>query len=237
MLETIREFGLERLAESGEERDSRRLHAEWCLTLATSGPSEHLVIADPVWIGRIAAEHDNLRAALAWFERSGDTAAMVRLVASLARFWYLHDHIREGTDWSQRALAMPGVDCVPPVVRARAMMGLGFMLHWQGRDDAAVTLLEEAQRLDLDPTTHAFGAFARGMIAKNRGDFVGAVRCFSSAITIYQADGNELWVAASQIHLGCLAFARQQLDEAVRMLDQAIGILPAPAIPGARAWR
>ena len=74
MLETIREYGLEQLAASGEEAKIRDAHAAWCLGLAEQAAPFWYTGEQGRWAARLEADHDNLRAALAWLAQTGDTA-------------------------------------------------------------------------------------------------------------------------------------------------------------------
>ncbi len=96
MLETVREYGLERLADSGEEDAVRRAHAAHFLALAEAAAPAIEATADPALLDRLAAEHDNLRAALAWASQRGETATLARLAVALAWFWFYLGHFREG---------------------------------------------------------------------------------------------------------------------------------------------
>ena len=88
MLETVREYGLERLAESGEEAVIRDRHAVWCLGLAEQyREGEGPWVEDLGWLSRVEAEHDNVRAALAWLERTGDVEGLLRLAGATQPFW------------------------------------------------------------------------------------------------------------------------------------------------------
>jgi predicted ATPase len=106
MLETVREFALELLEESGEEVEVRRRHATWCLRLAANaGPDLYGGPEQIRWLDRLEAEHDNLRAALEWAERTGTSETGLRLVGALYWFWYVRGHLSEGRRWLERALA------------------------------------------------------------------------------------------------------------------------------------
>src|SRR6266852_4875421 len=116
MLETIREYALERLAASGETEATRRRHADYYLALAEQ--AEPLLAGEQQvpWLNRLEQEHENLRAALTWvFQEAGGAdlhlkAALreqtLRLVGALWSFWYIHCHYREGKQWLQAALAL-----------------------------------------------------------------------------------------------------------------------------------
>ncbi|SEG12468.1 Predicted ATPase [Thermomonospora echinospora] len=109
MLETIRAYGLERLAESGEADRYRRAHAEYFADLAETA-EPRLRRSDQVdWLARLAADHDNLHAALRWTISTGDAALAVRLCASLGWYWWLGGHTSEAGDAVPEVLAMPGL--------------------------------------------------------------------------------------------------------------------------------
>jgi predicted ATPase len=118
MLETIREYGQEQLALAGEQAETRRRHAEWCLTLAERAAPKLLGPRQADWLVRLDAEHDNLRAALQWTIAQRDAQTALRLGTALHRFWTLRGHTGEGRRWLEQALTMGGD--VPPAIRAWA---------------------------------------------------------------------------------------------------------------------
>ena len=105
MLETIREYGLEQLAASGEDDATRRRLAVWSLALAEPGYTGFFGPEHRQQLARLDAEHDNLRAVLGWAIDRGEAEIAQRLVFALSRFWYVRGHLSEGLLWSQRALA------------------------------------------------------------------------------------------------------------------------------------
>jgi predicted ATPase/transcriptional regulator with XRE-family HTH domain len=107
LLETIREYALERLAASGEERSIRQRHADWCLRIARRTDLD-LGEAHVGWLDRVASEHDNLRVALAWSiadEIARKARLPLLLATSLWSFWYQRGHSSEGRRWLVEALA------------------------------------------------------------------------------------------------------------------------------------
>jgi predicted ATPase/tetratricopeptide (TPR) repeat protein len=122
MLETIREYALERLAVDGEEQSIRRRHAEWCLQIARR-TGLNLGEGHVAWLDRMAAEHDNLRAALAW-SVSDDATRGARtglwLALSLWSFWFQREHMSEGRRWIVQALANDGLAIPGPDRRPSA---------------------------------------------------------------------------------------------------------------------
>src|SRR5262249_15887522 len=96
MLETGREFGWEQLAARAEEAATRRAHAAWYMGLAERTWQGVDAKADAAWLDQVEADHDNVRAALAWLEQTGDAEALLRLAGSLWPFWHRHSHRRGG---------------------------------------------------------------------------------------------------------------------------------------------
>jgi predicted ATPase len=143
MLETIREFGLERLAESGEAEAMRRQHAAFFLRLSEEAYPKMLSAEQSTWYRRLEVEHDNLRAALRWTLESQEAQMGLRLAGALFAFWRSCNHSREGRSWLEQVLAQPGAKA-PTAARAKALFGAGTMAFFQGDFPAARQLLEES---------------------------------------------------------------------------------------------
>ena len=140
MLETVREYALERLSGSGEEKAIRDAHAEHFAALAEQ-VEPHLYSA--AVFDRVELEHDNLRVALAHAETARDTDLLLRLCA-IARFWYVRGYQIEGRRWLEAALASGEGD------RRRRALVLGWAggLAWtQGDDDVAIARSSESLEL------------------------------------------------------------------------------------------
>ncbi len=120
MLETIRAYGVQRLAEAGEEASLRRAHLAHFLAFAERA-EPHLRRADQLlWLTRLGDEHDNLHAALRSAIAEGEVLAATRLVASLGFYWWMTGRRAEGTELAIDVLAMPGEVAAP--VRAGAYL-------------------------------------------------------------------------------------------------------------------
>src|SRR5215212_11159600 len=105
MLETVREFGLEHLGESGELDDVSRLHAAYFLTQAEQ-PEPATLSTNPLAVlDRFAADHDNLSAACDWLCHGSTSEECLRLAAACAPYWYARGHLREGLTRLHNALA------------------------------------------------------------------------------------------------------------------------------------
>ena len=103
MLETIREYAVERLEESGEEDELRRRHAEWFVALAEEA-EPHLTGSPKAWLDRIEDEHDNVRTALDFLEASGSGESMQRLCGAIWRFGLsAATSLKVGAGWRLRS--------------------------------------------------------------------------------------------------------------------------------------
>ncbi|MEU4241033.1 BTAD domain-containing putative transcriptional regulator [Actinoplanes sp. NPDC026619] len=108
MLETIREYGLERLAEAGETESQRMALAGWLLALATAAEPELRAADQLVWLRRVGDEHDNFHAATRAAIDAGDKATAAAFVARLGWYWWLRGHRMEGAALSAEVAGMPG---------------------------------------------------------------------------------------------------------------------------------
>ena len=126
LLETIRQYALERLVESGEEENIRTQHLEYYLQLCKKAEPELRGHGQLEWYARLTHEHDNIRAALGWAEKM-DVEAGLWISGNLWRFWEDVD-LREGDDWLRKFLNRPESQQYPPA-RAKALFAYGIILY------------------------------------------------------------------------------------------------------------
>jgi predicted ATPase/DNA-binding CsgD family transcriptional regulator len=148
MLETVREFGAEQVAESGEEESTRERHAAWCIAFAEElAPRLHGSDQRRCW-ELFESEHANLREAMTWLERHGESASHVRLAAALWEFWWQRGYLTEGRNWLKRALERDAH--VELLARAWAMYGAGILARYRPTvgeaEDLFLATLELAQQ-------------------------------------------------------------------------------------------
>jgi predicted ATPase/DNA-binding SARP family transcriptional activator/DNA-binding CsgD family transcriptional regulator len=158
MLELLRQYGQERLEESGEAQRVRERHAEYYLALAEAADAQEaereLNAARPVaWLERMESEHANLRAALNWSldkdaGPDGGRAAQLglRLAVALWWFWHTHDYLSEGRRYLERALSGRS-DLSMTRWRARALNAAAGLALYQADYGASKALMEEALSL------------------------------------------------------------------------------------------
>ncbi len=150
MLETIREYGHERLKESGEVDMVGRRHAEYFLSLAETAVPQ-LVGPDQVsWLDQLDKEQPDLRVAMARLLETDDTQGALRLIGALRWFWFVRGHLTEGRAWAERALAKEKtceLGCVQPTLVAQARLAAGQLALFQGELLAARAHLEASAAL------------------------------------------------------------------------------------------
>jgi predicted ATPase/DNA-binding SARP family transcriptional activator len=108
LLETVRAYAAERLAESGEAERAAMAHAEYFLDLAERAEPMLRSQDQLTWLNLLSAEHDNCSAALRYVATGGDARAALRFTASLAWFWILRDHDAEAAEWAAEVLRLAG---------------------------------------------------------------------------------------------------------------------------------
>jgi len=145
MLETIREYALERLQTDGSASAVRAAHARAFLALAELAAPELAGAGQEAWLARLETEHDNLRAALAWELTDGTADRALRLSAALWPFWRTHGHLSEARHWLEAALA--AARDPDPAVQAQALNGAGWIASNQGDFGPAEVHLAASLRL------------------------------------------------------------------------------------------
>ncbi|TDC55783.1 AfsR/SARP family transcriptional regulator [Actinomadura sp. KC345] len=134
MLETIREYGRERLAESGEADRVRAAHLACFLELAERAEPHLRGAGQLPWIALLAAERDNILAALQYAVDGGDAGSAVRLGAAMAVFWMIQGDHAEAARRLRAALAVPRREPVPAAAEAVALGGYAFNTVLSGGD-------------------------------------------------------------------------------------------------------
>jgi non-specific serine/threonine protein kinase len=231
MLETIREYGLERLTASGEALELRRRHASFFLALAERAEALLHGPEQIDWMARLEAEHANMRAALTWSQApDGNAAEGLRLASALAGFWEVRGHLTEGRRWLEAGLAR--VAKPSPVVAAKALVEAGRLAYRQGDLGRAKELLEIAvgrYRALQDRPGLAFALSILSRVSANRGAFPTSRVQAEEAVTVARGSGDR-WIFAdalyslggNQLHAGENAEARASFEAALA-LDRELG--------------
>jgi predicted ATPase/class 3 adenylate cyclase len=229
LLETIRQYALERLDEAGDLEGTRRRHAEHYAAFAERAAEQLTGREHLAWIDRLEAEHDNLRAALSWsFDpRAADAAARaaigLRLVQALSPFWYHHGDAMEGRRWLRRAIDLAPQDAGRPL--ARMMHGLAILLDEQGETAAALPLFERSLAIwqelgDRDEQARELNSL--GIIHRHLDDLDTARRMFQQSIALAREIGSDFRLASALANLGQAESAAGNFDRATQALREAL---------------
>jgi predicted ATPase len=189
MLATIREYGLEVLASSGEMESTRQAHAHYYLALAEQAELELGGPQQAVWLDRLEREHDNLRGALQWSLEQGETQhsmeMAMRLGGALRLFWWGRGHWSEGRSFLERALAAS--EGIEAPVRAKALFAAGNLAFIQSDYERAEPLCQESlvlyRELEDQPGI-AFALSLLGSVAWTQGNMVAARNLTEEALEI-----------------------------------------------------
>jgi predicted ATPase/transcriptional regulator with XRE-family HTH domain len=198
LLETIREHALERLAAAGEAGLARRQHASVFLDLAESAERHLLGPRRGVWLQRLDADFDNIRAALAWCisAEGNDVETGQRLVGSLAWFWYLRGHLHEGSRWATQAVALTTED-VPEFAQARGLMAVGGTVVMLGDAQTARPHLERSTALyrKVGDWRLSAGLALLGLAQTSLGEPALALESYAEGVAHARAMG-DVWIEA-----------------------------------------
>ena len=223
MLETIREYGLERLSDSGEERAIRRRHAEHWIEVAEQASEALAGPEQATWTRRLEDNHDNFRSALGWALESGEAELGLRLGAALQDFWRVGSHGREGVRWLGELLALPRA-AGRTLVRARALIAGANLAPWIGATDAHLRFAEEGTAIyrELgDPGGIAKGSESLGWAQLHLGRFELARANLEEARELHTAQGSRPGAADCNLGLGALALIEGHPQQARERLQDA----------------
>jgi non-specific serine/threonine protein kinase len=235
MLETIQEYAREKLEESGEGAQIRRLHALYFLEFAKQAEAHLASVEQTEWIDYLDADLDNLRAVLRWSQSTeGDPDLGLRLAVALGRFWNTRSYVQEGREWLSVTLSR--VDTRERTsTLGKALMWAGWLAYFQSEYGEARELLEGALaifREQGDKQDIAYTLDGLGEIAYYEGDFALAITYFEEWLAISrELDDKEAVTAEALLFLGYAEWhlvergdydlPNTRLNEALALLRQA----------------
>jgi len=237
MLETIREYALERLTDSGEQSAARRAHAAYCLVLAEEGNPE-LGPADRArWLSQCDVEIDNFRFALDWLFQTLDLDWSLRLCVALFRFWDMREHLTESRDRLETVLRLAGAE--RPKERARVSFFLGALITTQGDYSAAGSFLEQSLSLyeELgDQSGIAASLNALAVLARDRGDYSTSQSNFERSLACWRMLSDRLAIARCLHNLASVVKIRGDYPRARWALSEATDIFEELGDRSGAAW-
>ena len=225
MLETIRAYGQERLAEADEATAARDAQARYFLELASGACARFEGAERALARERVAREHDNLRAALGWTTERGDAEVAQRLAVHLARFWVVLGHVSEGRSWLDRAVALPGP--AETETRADALCWAAQFAGHQAAVDREEDLANQALAISRAGGYGRGAAMALhqlGQAAHRRRDLVGAAARYEEAVARFREQGEQIWEGATLRDLGVVAGTLGEHDRATAYHEAALRV-------------
>ena len=225
LLETSRQYALDKLVSSSEAQTFRSKHSEWFADLAETGAESMLGGPDQTrWFDRIGSELDNFRTALAWSLGDGDPALGLRLGAALSRFWEVRGHWTEGLGWLEDALARaPDAE---DGLRGRALVAASFLAFYRGRLESARSMVTEGLAAAVrahDKATEARGRRFEAVIEQRMGDLAAAIDSAKKAVELSRAHGAAADLAFALQVLGRL-LADEDRDEARARYEEGLEV-------------
>jgi predicted ATPase/transcriptional regulator with XRE-family HTH domain len=229
MLETISEYGLERLVEAGEIDNARQLHAQYYLALAERAEPYLRGPEQAAWLGLLDTEHDNLRAALRYFEGLGQWDAALRLCGALGWFWFRRGYLSEGRERLSAVLAgtEQAAEGMTHPALARALLAAGRLAEHQGDNMAARSFYERSRAIydmsgDNAGAAHALVGLAFVHYREGNRDEAGSL--YEQTLRTFRGAGDRRGIAISLRGLGDVALQRGDHGEARDFYSESLDL-------------
>ena len=223
LLETIREYGLECLAASGEIETARRAHALYYLRLAEEAAAKLPGSQYAEWVRWLGQEHYNLLAALQWALEHEEGRLTLRIASALSDFWLIEGHVSEGRAFLERALA--NSEGVEASMLAKALAAVGWLACAQGDFGQAQDWCEKSLVLyrTLGETRGtALTLYRLGFIAMIRGDNARANTLLEDGLTRFRELDDPLGISDALRALGNLFIIQGQYPKAYQLLEESL---------------
>ncbi|MBI5709998.1 MAG: protein kinase [Candidatus Eisenbacteria bacterium] len=224
-LETVRQYALERLEETGGSAALRSRHLAHFLARAEAAETAFWGPEGASWLARLERDHENLLAAIAWSQRAeGEAPAGLRLAGALYRLWYMRGHYEVGRRVLAGALTHPGAQ-EPTIARARALYAAAGMAVFQGDNAAARPLYEQSlaiHRALADRLGVARTLIGLGTLEANEGHYDSARELDEESLAIYRETGEPRSILIVLHNLGDIALYQRDYESAHRLFEESL---------------
>jgi predicted ATPase/DNA-binding CsgD family transcriptional regulator/Tfp pilus assembly protein PilF len=223
LLETVREYALERLRDAGERDIVRGWHANYYLLGADAPVAEMKMAQQSMWLRSLEAEYDNLQAALGWCAQARQPELGLSAAGLLSWFWTVRGHVAAGRRSLSDLLEL--ASDAPATLRAHALVALGSLALHQSDYAAARALFEESLAVwrELGEPGGSIGALANlGAVYLQQGDLDKAERSFEDALAIQRRIGDRLGIIESLNSLANVAHERGDLAGAREFYERTL---------------
>lgn len=225
MLETIRQYGQERLLAAGGAGGVRARHLAYFRDLVEAHELDRQGAQQIPTLARLDQEHDNLRLALAWAETTGDAESLARMATALSRFWILRGYWGEGRRWMEAAVSAAAA--LPETIRGRLLFAAGNLALNQSDFAQAVRWLQESlacSRALGDTAGMAQALLRLGAAALDAGTYAEAVALYEESRALFQQAGHMLGLAQATRSLSRAAAFVGEWDTARARQEQALAL-------------
>jgi predicted ATPase/class 3 adenylate cyclase len=226
MLETIREYGLERLAASDDASAVNDGHARFYLDLAEEAAPKLTGPRQQQWLQRLEREQDNMRAALRWTQER-DLVSALRIASALYRFWETRGYAVEGRRWLDGLLTQAEAksDAIPEEVYCKALYAAADLAYAQQDYGLATAFLDRIlSRLSVDehPSQVTEAMNLQGLVALDRGDRRRAKQVFMRCVELRRHAGEKRGLAIALLNLASATGDSESNYEAVTYLNECL---------------
>lgn len=224
LLESIREYGRERLREAGEEEALLTAHRRWCVTFAEeaakrwSGPEQRRTAH------QLTLAQESLRQAVNWSLAIGEAGPALTIGGALSPLWVLHGQFSEGRDLLRRVLALADEQTVDPLAKAQLLSGLGMLCAGLGEFDTAEGYYARGIAISRgtgDSRGEALFLNRWGLLKLTRAQYREAGQLLEAAIAVGTQQGFDDVLAAAHLNLGAVYSDQGDFATARRLLATA----------------
>ncbi len=227
LLETVRQYALDRLTEGGELHAWRDCHLASFLALAEEAEPHLVGREERVWQSRLETEHDNLRSALAWATDEGRQAeSALRMCGAMLYFWLGRGYFVEGRNWCRIALERANGGA-KTAAQAATLHCAGRLAYAQCEYATARTLFEESlsisrERDDLRAVSQALNGL--GIMTCDQGDFDASRSFHEQSLAIRREIGDPWTTSQTLNNLGVVASAQGDYSAARALLEESLSV-------------
>jgi predicted ATPase len=225
MLETIREYAIERLVQCGEDAQIRQNHGAYFSELADQADPNLFSEQGEYWLDRLEMDYGNFRAAWEWTQTSQEYYPLGwKIVFGLTWFWYRRSYLNEGRQWYQRAVEQSRT-LGKSALRGHLLTSAGLVAMWQSDFQRAGEYMDEGLqilRAAGGPADLARALFARGVLAVNQGGAELARALLGEVFPIFEDIGQEWFQSITLLHLGNIALFQGDIESARETMQRSL---------------
>jgi non-specific serine/threonine protein kinase len=224
LLETIRQYGQDKLRQAGEVAAMRRRHCDWYIRFAERAGPETVGLQQAEWLHRLELEHDNIRTALVWSLEQGEAEPGARIGTAIWHFWLYRGYLTEGRNMLERILKHFSEQTS---VRAKVLHAAGLLAFYQGDHARANILLEES--LDLsralpDRQGIAYALNALGTLTHSRGDYEQATTLYEESLPLLRELGDKRVMVLALSGWGLTLLALGEYERAIALCEESLAL-------------